>query len=113
MSILIKGAKMPKACCECPCFEDYGYCNALEDDAPIDDNIRYDCPLTEIPPHGRLIDADKVMADANYDLTILESLKAPKMPTYDRHNLLDRIDALRGYLHRLADATTVIESEEE
>ena len=74
MSILIKGHKMPKGCASCdyPYFDE-GY--DLDDynwfcpfvDAPIDEytgdeNKRAPfCPLVEIPPHGRLIDADKLI----------------------------------------------------
>ena len=44
MSILIKGMKMPKSCGSC-----------FVGDRTICSN---NCPLVEIPPHGRLIDAD-------------------------------------------------------
>lgn len=63
MSILIKGAKMPKNCYECmrTLGLDYLDCpaNNARYDPAIGVNRRYDCcPLVEIPPHGRLIDAD-------------------------------------------------------
>ena len=68
MSILIKGVSMPKNCGECPCYYD-GYCHGLqyrEEDEDYravsyreyDKKRRDDCPLIEVPPHGRLIDAD-------------------------------------------------------
>ena len=60
MSILIKGMNMPKGCDECTCNSGI-YCNAM----PIafcgytEDEDRPEwCPLVEVPPHGRLIDAD-------------------------------------------------------
>lgn len=68
MSILIKGTKMPKTCreCqstlglfadECPLFAEFP--KEFDYDPEIGNNRRYDgCPLVEIPPHGRLIDAD-------------------------------------------------------
>ncbi len=73
MSILIKGAKMPKSCCDCDLLPEQ--INRDEQwRCPITKKIvqRYlyntyiderkgkpsDCPLVEIPPHGRLIDAD-------------------------------------------------------
>ena len=111
MSVLIKGAEKPDHCLLCFAFRN-GICAVAKKEVILSKGVQEWCPLVEIPPHGRLIDADKVMSNANYDLTILESLKAPKMPTYDRHELLNRIDTLRGYLHRLVDAPTVIESEE-
>lgn len=77
MSVLIKGAEMPESCDRCefckwsnlhqtgrclkahkPCFEDF--------------SIEYRskraefCPLVELPPHGRLIDADALMENAQY-----------------------------------------------
>ena len=77
MSILIKDMEMPKNCDECR------FCvNGFTDDAPMYEcavqsyenvsvlvesggkpfDFRPDwCPLTELPPHGRLVDADKLM----------------------------------------------------
>lgn len=62
MSILIKGMEMPKDCNKCPMTVD-GYCRIIG--YPNGDalNKRYKplwCPLVEIPPHGRLIDADRL-----------------------------------------------------
>ena len=65
MSILIKGMEMPTCCCVCPCFNDeYCYCQAADKDLgsiPID-HRHPDCPLVPVPPHGRLIDADELLA---------------------------------------------------
>ena len=57
MSILIKGLNMPKSCDEC-FAELYSWCGIAQ--KPISDiTLRsQDCPLVEVPPHGRLIDAD-------------------------------------------------------
>jgi hypothetical protein len=61
MSILIKGAKMPSSCAVCPCYKwesDYGC--AVKHEEPKDFKKRPSwCPLVEIPPHGRLIDANE------------------------------------------------------
>ncbi len=74
MSVLIKGMEMPKNCNICPFSK-------TNDDLESDDyRFRYcdfpfigefvtdyeksrhpDCPLVELPPHGRLIDADALM----------------------------------------------------
>lgn len=67
MSILIKGVEMPHDCDECKLCAfipvgDYGInrkCMPLNARAEICIR-RSDCPLIEIPPHGRLIDADKI-----------------------------------------------------
>ena len=66
MSILIRDMEMPKNCaeckmwCICEClndFEDFeSICYAVEDGDLVRDK---NCPLIELPPHGRLIDGDK------------------------------------------------------
>lgn len=92
MSILIKGAKMPKDCFECPLYNLDHVCVILNRqnlafDKPID------CPLVEILPHGRLIDASEMAIKFNcrdIDITTVKKL----------HELLMEIP-------------TVIESEEE
>ena len=59
MSILIKGINPPKSCYTC------GWYNKVQ--CPVNDGKCYyrttrhpNCPLIEVPPHGRLIDADAV-----------------------------------------------------
>ena len=57
MSVIIKGMNKPTDICKCKFYEEApfrapvcvirGVCKGLED-----------CPLIELPPHGRLIDAD-------------------------------------------------------
>lgn len=60
MSILIKGMTMPKNCFECNFAVD-GTCVAMRPirirDWKAKETTNY-CPLVELPPHGRLIDAD-------------------------------------------------------
>lgn len=59
MSILIKGMKMPTSCYECPCNKDDGFgfftCGVTKSECDFR-NLPSDCPLTEVPPHGGLID---------------------------------------------------------
>lgn len=60
--ILIRGMKMPKSCAACP-FNDHeeGFkaCSLLMEYSA--GNSRLDnCPLHELPPHGDLIDRDKI-----------------------------------------------------
>lgn len=52
MSVLIKGMKMPQACWCCPITKCEHCMHFYAKSRPIN------CPLTELPPHGRLIDAD-------------------------------------------------------
>ena len=73
MSILIKNMTMPETCEDCPLqhseyleckithritwgWADGGGTRTL---SPAEN----DCPLVEIPPHGRLIDVDELVAD--------------------------------------------------
>ena len=63
MSILIPGMKMPKDCRECPFF---GY-TAEDDFICLIQNGEDTCRLEELPPHGRLIDAD-ALGDFPYNI---------------------------------------------
>ena len=62
MGVYIKGMEMPTSCYDCNCFirdsDGSDYCCLLMQD--IEDNNKRDddCPLSTVPPHGRLIDAD-------------------------------------------------------
>ena len=67
MSMLIIGENPPKSCYVCSWY------NKVQ--CPVDDGKCYyktqrhpSCPLVEIPtPHGRLIDADKLLEKAYWD----------------------------------------------
>lgn len=108
MSILIKGMKMPKGCKTCGfvvCDDEHSpeyWCPIVCDGVDNYVHCRHKfCPLIEIPPHGRLIDADKFMKPF-YDL--LEK---------DEHSL-DYYSVSYGGLNAMIDnAPTVIESEEQ
>lgn len=82
MSVLIKGMKMPKSCCECG----FNHCSQSRDDDTcllLDKGISQlfvlvdrlpDCPLVEVPtPHGPLVDADALKAtfcaECNHTIT--------------------------------------------
>lgn len=71
MSVLIKGMEMPKNCWLCPLSVLYDkprealFCRISKEEVlryKIDSN----CPITEIQSHGRLIDADALMTDAQH-----------------------------------------------
>ena len=98
MSVMIRGMKLPDNCLECPLETDYGTCGyySLFVEAGHDSEVwkrRDDCPLVEVPPHGRLIDADALERDGWY---------------------LMRVNTAGGKYEagRLAIAPTVIETEE-
>ena len=77
MGIYIKGMEMPKSCDECRImmFEDTNCLPELFCGCPIVFKAhpqgvghRPDyCPLVEVPPHGRLIDADGLKQKMHYD----------------------------------------------
>ena len=66
MSILIKGMEMPKRCLDCPFLitRDNDDCILQSDETNAKfegwDDMKASCPLIELPPHGRLIDADAI-----------------------------------------------------
>ena len=69
MSVLIKGMDMPTSCDDCEfckhAISGYDWCSIPMVNGrskPLDEPvIKPDwCPLVHVPPHGRLIDADKL-----------------------------------------------------
>ena len=110
MSILIKGMDMPECCTECSCCrhdnwngETAHQCNvSLITFSAEDENWIYDkrpnwCPLIEIPtPHGRLIDADKLLEKTYWDYN-------EATHDYNNFKVVSHYD--------IADAPTVIEAE--
>ena len=74
MSVIINGMHMPDSCYDCPiCYDNY-MCGIIqqnyfstEDFDPIVERLP-GCPLIAIPkPHGRLIDADALADDLEWD----------------------------------------------
>ena len=78
MSILIKGMKMPENCLMCQFHGFGGYknesivCSLTGRSEGQLLNVP-NCPLVEIPPHGRLVDADALKAtfcaECNHTIT--------------------------------------------
>lgn len=71
MSILIKGMEMPKRCedCRAICSHTEGWrCGLVSPTTrPMTFTELYkNCPLVEIPKHGRLIDADDVLTQTRH-----------------------------------------------
>lgn len=68
MSLIVKGISLPRSCSTCR----FSYftvgikkrCEISGDEVnPLIDHRDINCPLTELPtPHGRLIDADRLLA---------------------------------------------------
>ena len=104
MSILIKGMEMPKNCMECPLYNGVG-CKATNRMFAMFYNVairRDDCPLIELPPHGRLIDADALInAVPKAEADIFENCRY--CTCLDSEQIKDLIN----------DAPTIIEAEVE
>lgn len=96
MSILIPG-KMPNDCPMCPMAYwnaggAFSGCNivagqkfAMDDDGYRNSNKRPDwCPIIELPPHGRLIDADAFLAKLKND---------PLFPLVEQYGMSGVIEA--------------------
>ena len=112
MSFIVPMEK-PKRCGLCPCFhaEHPMHCQAVKAHkdkriiAPYGAPIPDWCPLVELPPHGRLIDADKLMmslADWWYSSFGEEETDEAKAI----RKVLDEVEQSIG-------AMTVVETEEE
>lgn len=72
MSILIKGAKVPRHCGYC-FFNDFNICQIEHftvADAVYHEERHEDCPLVEIPTHGRLIDRDKLIKSLGHEWSV-------------------------------------------
>lgn len=96
MSILIKGAKIPKNCGYC-FFNDFNICQVgyfTVADAVYHEERHENCPLVEIPSHGDLIDKGKLV---NVLFDLLDDSDKPV------HDMLLEVET----------APTVIESEVE
>jgi len=63
--VLIKGMEMPKNCFDCPFLKD-DFCIVLGYEMRNDQILMGcgSCPLVEVRPHGRLIDADLFKGNA-------------------------------------------------
>lgn len=121
MSILIRGVDMPKNCFDCPCYHhkvddgyyDYEICRAsgtvfndgYSSVTGHKDHInpfkaRLDnCPLVEIPPHGRLIEESKVL-----------DIVSEWCP--DDDGSVGKVGDLREMLDEIEALPTIIEAEE-
>lgn len=100
MSVLIRGMNMPRNCLMCQFHGFGGYKNELivcsltgRSEGQLS-NVP-DCPLVEVPPHGRLIDRDM------FESFIYERLSDPDYKT-------DAFDILMA----VYEMPTIIEAEE-
>ena len=66
MGVYNKGMDMPKACAGCPLVGANGdvlFCRYVGYVSKMVHKRHENCPLVELPKHGRLIDTDKLMDD--------------------------------------------------
>lgn len=107
--VLIKGMLcMPTRCEDCLLLDDEtGYCKMLNKSASFCKPSSGDCPLVEVPYHGRLIDADKLLPESGYDPEMFKG----KYPM-DAEN--KQFQTLMGYeiYNMVEDAPTVLEASE-
>lgn len=101
MNDLIKGMDMPLFCVSgremCEIARPYAFCHCINDKVINYNQSRHlDCPLVEIPtPHGRLIDADRLIA-------VMESAAGTQ----------ERLIPLSAVLGLIKNSKTLIEAEE-
>jgi len=109
MSVLIKGLKMPKdGCKDCLLVKRgrvFDICPFLKRE--VNGNVErggkpYDCPLIELPDHGRLIDVDKLIADAECELLLEDE-------TDDKYWYWN--DGAKNVIDLAKTAPTIIEAE--
>lgn len=109
MSILIKDMEMPKACVVCPCACEFdGSCHITGYKPTFtewyEDGVK-DCPLVEVPPHGRLIDADALMKMCGMAIDCYDCLNG-------EHGWCKRSQDAANICEAIEDAPTIIEAEE-
>lgn len=111
--VLIKGMKMPARCELCQFSGISGKscelisCTFTGKHRYFNDGQYMDgCPLVELPPHGRLVDADALVGQFTPDELYYRTEEAKK--EYDEHKL-----TLREIRENIVCQPTIIESEEE
>lgn len=77
MNILIKGVEMPKDKAIAVVIHPDGTAYSVEMFAGVCTNYLTDCEAIPVPPHGRLIDADALLAKDNEDFARIMELTDP------------------------------------
>ena len=128
MSVLIKEMEMPKSCWRCPlCLTvdpDTYRCmpTGKEFAATFDaiDKVVLPCPLVKIPSHGRLIDADALTDDLEFDVKndqrVIEKLKKDLPDGFIDIRIAttqDDKDIKQNCIVLLREQPTIIEASEE
>ena len=108
MSVIVKGMEMPKSCQECGLYiEGACYAKGYRDYRSIMDTAKPDdCPLVELPPHGRLGDLDALYAEISNGNKAYNGIEGYDGKYPNIANVDDCLDAIKY-------ADTVIEAEGE
>ena len=128
MGIYIKGIEMPESCAECPMAhrnyrleaeETQLACYAKGEWVSDDGERPVWCPLIELPPHGRLIDADAFEkefqdnvngGEAHLNRMVELSSGNPDKRIYEK--ILQDVKVSREIVRAIRDAPTIIEAED-
>lgn len=111
MGVYIKGMEMPQSCDDCRLKKSYVYAVRSEECAYYCRNVdpyvsmgkRPDwCPLIDVPPHGRLIDADALLRDFPIRLDHYDKEHGSKHFVYGVETVMDYV----------SEMPTIIEAEE-
>lgn len=102
-----KGMKMPKNCLNCPLLGYVFECSALGETEMVENlNARKpNCPLIEVPPHGRLIDADALMKTCGMATDCCDCPNG-------EHGWCKRSQDAANICEAIEDAPTIIPAEE-
>ena len=108
MGVLIRDMEIPQNCKRCPLrYTNTGYtfCELTGENLAIETDKRDDaCPLVEVPPHGRLIDKDKLRRE------LFLNFNGERIPFYDCDNFPTTL-TYRDLHSILAEQPTIIEAE--
>lgn len=123
MSVLIKNMEMPKSCNKCTFGDGYACyatgCTVQDEDWETTRSAS--CPLVPVPPHGRLIDADEMVASVKRQTEIMREIakEIDKLEPIAKSKELDNVDIVaiaetveKGVLQEIANAPTILEAEE-
>ena len=72
MSVIVKGMKMPENCAVCDMMYGCEFSIAMK-------KRPFDCPLIEVPEHGRLIDADYLIKKLEGNMTLVSFVFGGKL----------------------------------
>ena len=118
-SLLIKGMEMPCACVFCELYDgDLYWCRGAKKEVPYspEDKRAEFCPLVPVPPHGELIDRNKLYEKTTeWEAQALYMVKVHRNDedTTEWRNWSTVLTERIAFKFDVADAPTIIEAEDE